>query len=375
MASNEAPQRQSIWVELFHSENYYPVLQVISSYLTIADSFALCQVCKGLEGLKDHMLKTVSNVNIPLRDFVDDPTMFRSQLGHHDALISGSFALNLFELGHRKVPCLDVFVKEGAHADHFTKYVQENEGYQIDDLENGTVKAQLPKNLESVARPGKKLRVVRTSGPPIQHILTSSHTTACVNFLTWNKAYSIFPQQTLSKHHSYPLKSLDDDFGSTLNELVHQGWTTRDIMWPDFAETNTSKIAGLRRVGDSSTLVIPLDTSSVDVPSTPDFVVEYAQFEIHAQEMVSPAMRHGYTTASSTWRSYVTERLQRWTWLELYKVEPENRPFQSPAALPLVSDVSIPEEFELPQSWDYADDQMPVWYREWEHIQTGKGLL
>ncbi|KAH6985573.1 hypothetical protein EDB80DRAFT_756650 [Ilyonectria destructans] len=289
---------------------------VISSYLAIADSLVLCQVCKGLDGFKDHMLKNVSNVN------------------------------------------------DGAHADRFTKtsnpYVQP----MLTPL-------QTPRRgiYGSSARPGKKLRIIRTSGPPVQDILTSSHTTACVNFLTWNKACLIFPQKTLSKHHFYPLRSLDDDFGSKLNELVHQGWTTRDIMWPDFVETKTCKITGLRRVGDSSTLVIPLDTSSVDAPSTPDFVIE-----IHAQEMVSPAMRHGYTTASSRWRSYVTEQLQRWTWLELYKVEPGNRPPQSTAAFPLVSDVSFPEEFELPQSWDYAVDQMPGWYREWEHIQAGKGL-
>jgi len=174
-------------------------------------------------------------------------------------------------------------------------------------------------------------------------------------------------------------------------------------------------VEGLRRVGDRFSLVIPLNTSSVQAPSTPDFSIEYAQFEIskgvslhnhrggglggvsglggfgrvggfhnlpqttspsnhflkiQAQEVASVAVRHGYTTGSAQWRAYLTERLRRWAWLELYKMKPENRPFQPPNVHPLVSDL---QEFELPQSWDYADDQIPQWYRDWELVsQEGR---
>ncbi|KAH7232516.1 hypothetical protein B0J15DRAFT_505391 [Fusarium solani] len=382
MTSHNKSQHQSRWIELFDPKKYYPVLEVLSLYLTIADILVLCRVCKGLDGLKDCMLRKISNVNIQLRDFVDDPPMLRSQLGNYGALISGSFALNLFELGQRKVLFLDIFIKNGANADHFTNYMRENEKYQNDNPEFETTPRRAIYG--SSARPGIKLRITRTSGPPIHAILTSSYTTACVNFLTWNKAYSIFPLQTFINHQFYPLRSLDDDFGSKLNELASQGWTTRDIVWPDFEDANTHRLAGLRRIGDSSSLVILLDTDSVHAPSTPDSVIEYAQFEvsdkglrfgsrrdgtflkIRAQEMVSPAVRHAYTTAATQWRGYVEERLGRWAWLELFKLEPGNRPFQSSSAFPLISSISIPQEFEMPQSWDYADDQIPKWYREWE---------
>ncbi|RTE68648.1 hypothetical protein BHE90_016973 [Fusarium euwallaceae] len=428
MTSHNESQRQSRWIELFDPKKYYPVLEVLSLYLTIADFLVLCRVCKGLDGLKDCMLRKISNVNTQLKDFVDDPPMFRSKLGNYGALISGPFALNLLELGQWRVLYLDVFIKDGDNADHFTKYVRENEKYENDSPEVETVKSQLPRNsslyvqflltpfqtprraiYSSSARPGIKLRITRTSGSPIHAILTSSYTTACVNFLTWNKAYSIFPQQTLINHQFYPLRSLDDDFGSKLNELASQGWTTRDIMWPDFEGAKNHRLAGLRRIGDSSILVIPLDTDSVHTPSTPDFVIEYAQFEvleqdlqfsscrtgfaqnqfgfsatqnespngsflkIRAQEMVSPAVRYAYTTAATQWRDYLQERLKRWAWLELFKLEPGNRPFQSSSAFPLVSSISIPQDFEMPQSWDYADDQIPEWYREWEQAWMGKG--
>ena len=67
------------------------------------------------------MLSKISNINVRLSNFVDDPIMFRSHLGNNGALISGSFALNLFEMSHQKVSNLDVFVEDGAAADQFTR--------------------------------------------------------------------------------------------------------------------------------------------------------------------------------------------------------------------------------------------------------------
>lgn len=67
---------------------------------------------------------------------------------------------------------------------------------------------------------------------------------------------------------------MDDNFGSVLHELGDQGWTTRDMVWPDLTEdAQVQKIQGFRRVGGRSSLVTPL--SSVALPQTPmpDFVM------------------------------------------------------------------------------------------------------
>lgn len=182
------------------------------------------------------------------------------------------------------------------------------------------------------------------------------------------------------------MRPLDDDFGSVLSEYSKQGWTTRDIIWPELADNQVRTIGGTRRVGGSSSLVIPLDTGSVQHASTPDSVIEYAQFKILAehspyfnmglqnqilriqvQQLKSPALRHGYT-ASEPWCTYITQRLQRWAWVELYKLEPVERPQQFANGIPDHSHVSLPEEFGMPETWDYADDQMPLWYLEWEQV-------
>lgn len=210
----------------------------------------------------------------------------------------------------------------------------------------------------------------------------------------------MFPRQTLINHQFYPLRPMDDQFGSTLRELSYQGWTNRDIVWADIP--NVAKIDNLLRVGDNRALVIPLEINTVQQPSRPDFVIEYAQFRvsnqnirqpgtfpsetrpsfparqtiqnlgirgtfltIRANKLESPALRYEYCTASCNWDSHVGPRLQRWAWLKLYKMEPESRPscLNFSSTTPLSSDLHA---FEKPRGWDYADDQIPEWYKATE---------
>ena len=212
----------------------------------------------------------------------------------------------------------------------------------------------------------------------------------------------MFPLETLVKHRFFPLKSFDDGFGSRLNELSYEGWTTRDIIWPDFNNAECSKVTGLRRIGDRSTLTISLNIDAVTSSSIPDTVVQYAQFDVskdaqpppqrhprgggftqgrgfmqpptptspigsflrlRADQMSSQATRYAYTTGSSDWSGYLTGRLNRWAWLELFKVGRESTHWRQSNAIPLVSEIP---NFVRPDSWDYADDQIPNWYMEWE---------
>ena len=133
-------QRQAKLVEVFDHEKYYPIVETLSSFLTIADFLTLCRVCKGLDNLKNHMLEKVYDINQKLRDFFDDPVTFRSQQGKLGAVISGAFALDTFELGRRKALYLDVFIKDGTYAEQFTSYIREAENYQEDDQGSRTVK-------------------------------------------------------------------------------------------------------------------------------------------------------------------------------------------------------------------------------------------
>lgn len=214
--------------------------------------------------------------------------------------------------------------------------------------------------------------------------------------MSWNKIYSIFPLATIVTHKLYPLRPLDDHLGAHLAELSKQGWTSRDIIWLDLARLKVQNI-GSRRVGDRHTLAMPLHPVLEGTGQTPDYVLEHAEFHvfdqrlplprstskfpsrntlqlfseelsIRVQELASPALYYQYTTGhgllSEAWRQYAEQRLKRWTIAELYKIPSSRRPlnpttFNSPFG-------SLPSRHELPASWDYADDQMAQWYRQWE---------
>lgn len=245
----------------------------------------------------------------------------------------------------------------------------------------------------SSKRPGKTIRLTATHGPRVETILRYSYATTSVNFITWNKAYSIFPIQTLIHRKCHALRLWNDEFGSLLREQVSQGWTNRDVIWPELRTDARHRIRnGHRRVGDQSSLTISLDTKNVQKASTPDSAIEFAQFEIftepespftqvrlerrgspgiRVQELKSPALRHGYTFASSSWHKFVIERLQRWVWLELLKLKAGERPEQFENGIPNHSDIYLPSDFQS-ETWDYADDQIPAWYKEWEQTLAEK---
>ena len=240
--------------------------------------------------------------------------------------------------------------------------------------------------MNSGTHSGRTLRLTLTQNAPIQAALHSVHTTANANVITWNKAFSIFPKQTIIQHKFYPLRPVDNEFGVGLTELNSQSWTTRDMMWPEL-DTNTwpAQADSGRRVGDRRSLVIALDTNKVQKPHTSDFVVEYAQFEVspysnwpghelprlRLQELLLAALRNKYTYAQESWYTFVTKRLQRWIQLELYKIDPERRPAEFRHGIPHHSDIVLPADFHVPDTWDYADDQLPLWYSEWEEVQSG----
>lgn len=54
-------------------------------------------------------------------------------MGRHDALVSGSVALQFFERVLWKEADLDIFVEQGENAEAFAKYLTETEGYKFNN--------------------------------------------------------------------------------------------------------------------------------------------------------------------------------------------------------------------------------------------------
>lgn len=222
--------------------------------------------------------------------------------------------------------------------------------------------------------------------------------------MTWDNIYAIFPLDTMVNHRLYPLRPLDDQFGTCLAELALQGWTSRDVVWLDLIDLKVQHI-GTRRVGDRYTLTMPLHPILEGTGQTPDYVIEHAEFvvldqrslhwqntphwqrmppfqqppqqrtarfgggglSVKVQELASPALRYQYTVghgANPNWHDFVKERLKRWSVVELLKIPSSRRP-QSLETFESSLHTSLSRD-QLPATWDYADDQMPVMYKQWE---------
>lgn len=193
-------------------------------------------------------------------------------------------------------------------------------------------------------------------------------------------------------HKSYPLRPLDNTFGTTIAELARQGWTTRGLAWLEFGAPTPIGI-GIRRVGDSSSATIPI-TPKLTLPhATPDYVTQHAKFEVinrtvqprsgrrgrkihgtrelrlQVEVLSSLALHYRYTTrqsdAANSWSYFVGKRLNRWIKIELYKTPHNKRPFEiTPYTEDAYLNLDPSPNILLPETWDYADDQMPAWYEE-----------
>ncbi|KAJ3493952.1 hypothetical protein NLG97_g4397 [Lecanicillium saksenae] len=381
--------RPELW-DLFAS---HPIADALFPYLTVADVYKLHRVCKPLQSSVLRLQDTYLNIHCALKDFVTRPDSFRYNLGRAKALIIGPFVVNFLGYRQHDNTFLDILVEQGPPANNLIQYLCVEEPYQ--NAGSSEVGNQL-----ILSRPGftTKIRVTETDKTPIHTLLERSYTTLDLCFMSWNKLYVMFPLATLVHHQFWPLRELDDIFGARLNDLATQGWTTRDLVWVDFAKELLSGL-GARRVGDENSLAMPLMPALACTGLTPDYVLELSEFDVNTrvpvqtvasfatdqrrlfpqlqpnaaqnrnaarapelmiklEELKSPSLRHRYTTSESgAWHGFALKRLKRWTEVELYKMDRDKRPTNFPGS-------PLPSDFELPATWDSADDQMPIWYRE-----------
>ncbi|KAK1503864.1 piwi domain-containing protein [Colletotrichum costaricense] len=352
----------------------------------------LQMVCKAFRWLPARLRGALFNLNAHLQGFVLEPDKFRQRMQDCDAIISRGFALNFFVRGCSQTLYLDVFVQNGQKAESFTQYITEEESYVTGSVQDASDERDrdihsilLLQNLERKTT----IRIVQTASFPLLTILQTSCTTADLNFILCDKAYSLFPALTIQKHVFYPLRDLDNEGGRRLVEYAHQGWTNRDFNWPDWSSEGLKGL-GHRRIGDNLSLVVHLQDNVGTPSSTLSHFIEHSRCEITheslsaqfgnstrrrrnfgatsrhvltltAKKISSYSLRRPLTDGEfSGWGNFVRERLSRWTRAELFKIAPGARPAAfDPAASSIAFDENDLQTFTQPLSWDYADDQLP----------------
>ncbi|RBA15939.1 hypothetical protein FPRO05_12160 [Fusarium proliferatum] len=361
------------------SDSQSPNLTIVDTilfHLGIADIYALHASSRSLRWLVDYMTESPCLLNImrQLQPFVDDPTRFREELGKHDGLIGGDFVRNFFEFNRWEVSSLLLYIERGPKCQGFIKYLLDHEGYRAYSEQTIFCRDNTP---------DISIAIMATPDSPIVEVLNKALTTADLNVISWNKAYCLLPIPTVVSHKFYPMKPFDNALGKSLREQAKRGWTTRDMLWPDLT-TRLISSKECRQIGGPRSLIIKLGNEPPG-DYTPDYVLEGSVYSVVWKFMntgrclsvtmkpapVSYALRYAHANGEvghgcKEWERFLCDRLDRWVYVEIAKMDREEQP-QGFYHMALGNyRVHIPDGYQLPETWDYADDQIIPWFQEWE---------
>ncbi|KAJ3553855.1 hypothetical protein NPX13_g10776 [Xylaria arbuscula] len=218
------------------------------------DTKSILNLCRTSPGLRADIYSYRWDISRRLERFFQNPTVFRSALGQADALITGSFALQFFTNKFWPESDLDINVQDGPGVVILGKFL-EAEGYELignrgepfSDYEEVIVRLKHIRRILTFIKPQDisndsslelKVQLIVTCEQPVLAILGSYYTSCVVNFITWNKAYCIFPRATLLFDEMVTLTTHSDYNVPLYNKYSKRGWRlrTRPINLADTAE-------------------------------------------------------------------------------------------------------------------------------------------
>ncbi|KAF7937284.1 uncharacterized protein EAE98_001598 [Botrytis deweyae] len=294
------------------------IFDQICSHLEIKDLSSLRRTTRRFKDLYARVLKSQWNICKQLSYYVVDTDQFRARMGMHNVFITGQIALQFFDRNKTGVPfklldgsdaAMEMVASSGSHAEAFANYFTEKEHYIVDTLgacmccrkKGGCSEVRLFKR---VVTDGSIRRIqvsylenewCHRNGGDYDSIgnglytagtLKDSLTTAQINFITWNKAYCLFPK-ALAEHKlvSFETNDIDRAKPNSSSDYVKRGWKL-DTTWTAEMGRIPQIEAGFRRIGDSQTWKIDLPKIKVNRRDRklPDGVIECSKFSIRARK-------------------------------------------------------------------------------------------
>jgi hypothetical protein len=179
---------------------YTPIQDAVLIHLDNRDVLALSKTTRAFRDFFRLVERTQYNINDFLRHFVS-PQAFRSMQAQHNVLIAGSAAwVFMARKSFSEVPCNQDYlnsmvVEKGVHGVALFRFL-DLEGYQ----------PQPPPTINShtrtirwgrAAQPGRPIRKIVTietpTTPVLEHTGQALPMTCVANFISWDRAYSLFP--------------------------------------------------------------------------------------------------------------------------------------------------------------------------------------
>ncbi|KAI1325200.1 hypothetical protein F5Y16DRAFT_401663 [Xylariaceae sp. FL0255] len=267
------------------------------------------------------------------------------------------------------------------------------------------VRDKSPKPAKPTRTPLAQVQIIVTKEHPIKAIINGYYTSCIVNFITWNRAYCLFPRATLLFKETIPLTRWGDDLMALHTKYCLRGWRLRVILTHNQkaslfpASHPRGRIHPLghfmreeRFIGGSDTWKMRLDTAGVDRREIkqPDMIIDYSAFRfinfdpqqtspdgeglrLETHTFRSNSLRYTYLYGDyKTYWVRLSHRLERNTLAQM------SAKLKGSEAGALVEGIQTATqlhdlEFEKPAGWDYWDDALPEAFEAmWEEGREGR---
>lgn len=220
-----------------------------------------------------------------------------------------------------------------------------------------------------------------------------------MNIISWDFAYSLFPDLNFIKRIAYDINGGDDtnlergDHEDPKTKYTRRGWKCeKGAANGETKNLHSLQLAGRRRIGDSYTWTIKVDTNGINA-GQPSSVLQHSFFKleqleqfiphinaeprysiIHIRPVKSCVLRYEYTKTIeyydpfAFWAS-VERNLDDLTHSELLKYHWTERPrlfFRQPGSSDLrYSALANEMAGREPEGWTFYDDQISIWYEQY----------
>ncbi|KAF2822393.1 hypothetical protein CC86DRAFT_385362 [Ophiobolus disseminans] len=198
--------------------SYYPIHSCILSHLDFKDILSLQLVCKEISHLYKTLLKTQWNIDTRLKLLFSDVPAFRSLQSKTNTLIVGPVATGFFRHSSFEIQDEDVqlIVRKGHDAEAVQSFLRAQD---YDAFNNYVSKVSVLLGVDKVEVYVKgddqagyypHLLLLHAQDAPITVFLQNVEGTCDACFITWNKAYCLFPVSTMLARESFLMAPLKD---------------------------------------------------------------------------------------------------------------------------------------------------------------------
>ncbi|EFW21532.1 conserved hypothetical protein [Coccidioides posadasii str. Silveira] len=259
------------FIDVFDPARYYPVCLSLVDALDNISMLRLCMTCRTMRSLYECVHARQWDINRPLARFVEDPYHLRHLMKRANAIISGHLALQFFYGEYFPETGMDIFAPYSAYMVDLVQYFVEIEGYSAksscpatwccpDTFCSGCSSNKFKMKTFTQGDRVIRLAFIRTWTNPVKFILASFYGSAVMNFITYSKAYSVFPKATFVKRQMCILKRCGDLEERALLKYEGRGFTAVPMeIWKRKPASELREFVCARKIGDRHTWTIDLD--------------------------------------------------------------------------------------------------------------------